>query len=167
MKRPPATVPWWRRPLPPWLAGASLGVAAALTSLAFPGGPPAYGLCVACHARDLVTRTLGGIPGLQLEPALQTAGGWILTVPGLLLGAHLGARLGAELRLRASRRLFRSFLLGGLAMCCSLLALGCTSRLLLRAAYGDLWAFGSLGAAAGGITAGTILLAWQARRVQQ
>lgn len=152
------------RALPPWVAGALLGVAAALASLAFDVTAPAYGLCVACHARDLVNGGLNALLGLGLDVSPAWYDGWILTVPGLLLGARLGARLGGEARPRPARQPVHSFCLGLVTMAFSLLALGCTTRLLLRAAYGDAVAYWTLAGAAAGIAAATGLLAWQARR---
>lgn len=150
--------------IPAWLAGALLGVLAALGSLAFDVYSPAYGLCVACHARDLINGSLNGLFGLGLDVAPAAWGGWILSVPGLLLGAWLGARLSGEVRRRPARQPARSFLLGLLTMSFSLLALGCTTRLLLRAAYGDALSYWTLAGAAVGIAGATGLLAWHARR---
>lgn len=146
----------------PVVAGAGIALLAVLAGSFFSvAPPPAYGICVACHARDLVTWLVDLVPGVRLNggPA-----GPLLTVVGLLIGAHLGARQAGEYRPRRAGRPVRQFALGLLTMVFSLVALGCTTRLVLRAAYGDRMAFWALGAAAAGVAAATGLLAWRARR---
>jgi hypothetical protein len=109
--------------------------------------PPVYGFCVACHTRDLLTGTAP-----------------LLTGVGLLIGAYLGARQGGEVRPRRPERPVAHFWLGFLAMVASLVALGCTVRLLLRAAYGDSAAVLAVGGLAAGIALGTWILQRRARR---
>ncbi len=153
-----------KQPIPAWVAGAVLGVLTALASLVFDVSSPAYGFCVACHARDLVNGSLNTAFGLHLDVSPAAQSGWILSTFGLLLGAWLGARLSGEGRPRPARQPLRSFGLGLTTMAFSLLALGCTTRLILRAAYGDAMSYWTLLGAAVGITGATGLLAWQARR---
>ena len=46
----------------PWLAGAIIGfLAASLQQLANMTKPPAYGLCMACHGRDLINSIINSI----------------------------------------------------------------------------------------------------------
>ena len=144
-----------------FLAGAVLGVLAVVASglLTRAGAPPAYGICVACHGRDL----LAGL-GLTRLVGQSAMGGLSLTTAGLLLGAALAAVLNGERRRRPARRPVQSLALGALTMCASLLALGCTTRLVLRAAYGDGLAVWSLLGVAPAIAAVTGAMAWQARR---
>jgi len=143
------------------IAGAVLGLLAVLASglLAPAGAPPAYGICVACHGRDLLAglglRSLVGAPG---------AGGLVLTTVGILAGAVLAARLNGELRRRPARDPVQSFVLGALTMCAALLALGCTTRLALRVAYGDSLAVWSLVAVALAVAAVTKGMVWYAGR---
>lgn len=145
-----------------FLAGALLGVLAVVASglLSRAGAPPAYGVCVACHGRDLLEGL--GLQGLLGAPAV--GGGLVLTTVGLLLGAGLAAALHGERRRLAARRPFLSLGLGALTMCASLLALGCTTRLVLRAAYGDVLALWSVGGVALAVAAVTGAMVWLARR---
>jgi hypothetical protein len=143
------------------LAGVLLGVLAVLASglLSRAGAPPAYGICVACHSRDL----LAGL-GLQRWLGAPAVDGLVLTTLGLLAGAALAARVHGERRVRPARSPVRSLLMGALTMCASLLALGCTTRLALRVAYGDplaMWSFGGVLLAAAAVTGGMV---WYARR---
>jgi hypothetical protein len=144
-----------------FLAGALLGLLAAVASGLFSrvGAPPAYGVCVACHGRDLLAGL--GLAGLVGAPAV---GGLVLTTVGLVLGAVVAAALHREWRRHAARHPVRSLVLGALTMCASLLALGCTTRLVLRAAYGDRLALWSIGGAALAIAGVTGAMVWLARR---
>lgn len=144
-----------------FIAGAGLGVVAVVASglLTPAGAPPAYGICVACHGRDLLASL--GLKALVGAPA---TGGVVLTTVGLVIGAILAAAANGERRRRPARSPVRSLVLGALTMCASLLALGCTTRLALRAAYGDglaLWSLAGVGLAIVGVTAAMV---WHARR---
>lgn len=151
-------IPWRPRGA---MAGALLGLLAVLASglLAPQGAPPAYGLCVACHGRDF----LGGL-GLSEWVGLPAVSGLVLSGPGLLLGAAMAARANDEHRVRQAKRPLQSLLLGMLTMSASLLALGCTTRLALRAAYGDRLALWSVAGVAVGTAAVTGAMTWHARR---
>lgn len=151
----------WKRPRG-LLAGAALGLLAVIASglLSQRGAPPAYGICVACHGRDF----LAGL-GLSAVTGSAASGGLVLTVVGVAGGAALAAAANRELRQRPARQPLRSFLLGLAAMVASLLALGCTTRLALRAAYGDSLALWSLLGVALAIAASTGAMVWLSRRV--
>ncbi len=143
------------------LAGAALGVISVVASglVAPQGAPPAYGLCVACHGKDL----LSGL-GLRFAVGAPGMNGLVLSTLGILAGAAIASRLAGEARRRTARHPLRSLLLGMLTMAASLLALGCTTRLALRVAYGDglaLWSLLGVGVAIAGYTG---VMAWQARR---
>lgn len=150
----------------PWIAGALMAAVAVAVSAYAVTDPPAYGLCVACHGRDLVGWFVGQVvSGAALRS--PASGDWpLLTGAGLLIGAYLGARPAGEVRPRPARRPLIQLALGAGVMLFSLVALGCTTRLLLRAAYGDLMAGWSLAGAAVGVALATGLLAWRARHFQ-
>lgn len=143
------------------LAGALLGVLAVVASglLTPQGAPPAYGICVACHGRDL----LAGL-GLSQVVGAAAANGTVLTTIGLVIGAAVAAFINREWRRRPARNPIRSMILGALTMNAGLLALGCTTRLALRAAYGDMLAVWSLLGVAAAIAAVTGGMVWRARR---
>ncbi|HYF90621.1 MAG TPA: hypothetical protein VD969_00090 [Symbiobacteriaceae bacterium] len=131
----------------PWVSA----IAIALLTVAASGftitSPPAYGFCVACHTRDLLTGTAP-----------------LLTGAGLLIGGYLGALQGREFRPHRLVQPMKQFGLGFVAMFASLVALGCTVRLLLRASYGDGGAWWAVLGVAGGIALGTHMLRRRARR---
>lgn len=142
-------------------AGILLGLLAAVTSglLVPQGAPPAYGICAACHGRDL----LAGL-GLSYWVGPGAIQGPVLTTAGLWLGAAVAAKASGEYRRRAARHPLPSFLLGLLTMPAALLALGCTARLILRVAYGDRLALWPLTGVTLAILAVTGAMTWQARR---
>lgn len=142
-----------------FIAGLLLGTVGVVASglLSRLGSPPAYGVCVACHGRDLLAAA--GLQALLGRPAVA---GTVLTTVGLAGGAFLAARLFGEHRWRPARRPALSLLLGALTMIASLLALGCTTRLVLRVGYGDplaLWSLGGVAAGIVAVTQGMVLLA--------
>lgn len=145
-------------------------VVAALLAVAVQGffqvwPPPAYGICIACHGRDLVNGLVNWAFGTRLGVAPVSLAFPLLTTVGVFLGAHLAARLHGEFNRRLVDGVVRSFLLGAANMTAALLALGCTTRLLLRLAYGDLSAAYPLAAAALGIVLGTRSLLGAAARL--
>lgn len=146
-------------------AGAALAILAVIVQGFFGvAPPPAYGVCVACHGRDLVNWLAGGLLGAHLAVAPAAAAYPLLTTLGIIIGAFLAARRHGEFSWRLVDGPFKSFLLGGAAMIASLLALGCTTRLLLRLAYGDVSAVFPTAAAAAGIALGTAAMVRMAKR---
>lgn len=132
--------------------------------------PPAYGICIACHMRDLVNWLV-----IRLYPLYGTVPGGarfvgapvsklvpVLTVVGALVGAHLAARRHGEFRFRAMRvpwqRPWAEFLLGMGVMVSALLMGGCPIRTALKSAYLDLTAMVGLVAIFLGVVLGCQLL---------
>ena len=96
--------------------------------------PEAYGLCMACHARDLVNWTVNAAAGTHLTVAPASLVFPVLTPIGVLLGALLAARTSGEFRWQRPDQPLKTFLYGIVVMNCALLAGGCSIRLLLRTA---------------------------------
>ena len=145
--------------------GVVAGLAAVAAGFVFDVRPPdAYGLCMACHARDLVNWTINHLAGSSLTIAPASRVFPVLTTVGVILGAFIGARSSGEFRWRAPESSLRTFAYGALVMNFALLAGGCAIRLLLRTASGELpGLFGFLGLIAG-VTSGTFWLRWRATR---
>lgn len=131
----------------PWVAGSTIALVAVVASAYLITSPPVYGFCVACHTRELVTGTAP-----------------LFTGAGLLAGAFFGARRHGEFRLRRPVQLLSRFFLGMTAMVASLVAMGCTVRLVLRAAYGESTAWWAIGGVALGTALATHALRLHARR---
>ena len=140
---------------------------AAVAAQAFFGvdRPPAYGICIACHGEDAVTWSADRLFHTSLHVGSLGTATPLLTTVGVLVGAALAAARNGELRWARLGHPVRSTLLGALVGVSALVALGCTTRLWLRAAYGEPLAFLAVGAVVAGVAGATLLLAWRARRV--
>ena len=132
----------------PWIAGAVIGfLAASLQTIASMTKPPAYGFCMACHARDLINTIINQLSG---EHVLGVASIVVtiptLTVVGVLSGSFVASRLSKEFRIskgESAFSLFKMFILGMLVMIFALILSACPIRASLRAAHGDI--FGIVG----------------------
>lgn len=141
------------------------GVLAVVAGAFFEVRPPeAYGVCIACHARDLVNWTANLFAHTRLAVAPASFVFPVLTVLGVLMGAVFGARTSGEFRWSNPDNPLKTFLYGLLVMNFALLAGGCSIRLLLRTAAGE--ALGILGFAGlvAGVILGTFSLRWWATR---
>lgn len=145
--------------------GIVAGVLAVAVGAFFEVRPPeAYGVCMACHARDLVNWTINALAGTRLTVAPASLVFPVLTTVGVLLGALLGAKTGGEFRWRTPENPLKTFGYGGLVMNFALLAAGCAIRLLLRAAAGEMLGLVGFGGMVGGVLLGTLWLRWKAIR---
>ena len=120
--------------------------------------PPAYGICVACHTRDVVAWLSNHLVGTQWEIAPVSVILPLLTTIGMLIGAFVAASRNGERRKVALGGHWRSFVYGTLVVNAAIVALGCPTRLLLLTAYGDTLALLAVAGLVVGILAGTTLL---------
>lgn len=146
----------WALSISPLAMGGVAGFLAVVVGAFFAVNPPeAYGLCMACHARDLVNWSLNQTTDSHLFVAPASALFPVLTVVGVLIGAFVAAVSSGEFRLRTLDNPVKTFILGVLVMNFALLAAGCSFRLALRAANGEplglagfaAFCFGVIGAA--------------------
>ena len=121
--------------------------------------PPAYGICVACHTRDVIAWLANHLAGTRWEIAPVSLTLPLLTTAGMLIGAYAAARRNHERRKVALGGHWRSFIYGILVVNAAIVALGCPTRLLLLSAYGDMLALLAVAGLVAGILAGTFLLA--------
>jgi len=151
------------------VTAVQMGIVSAILAVAagawFDVAPPsAYGICMACHGRDLVDWTINRLAHTNLTVAEASLVYPVLTTIGALLGALLGSLTSGEFRWRTPDHPLKTFLYGILVMNCALVAGGCSIRLLLRTASGEaLGAMGFTGMAAGVVLA-TFWLRWRASR---
>jgi len=126
----------------PWIAGTIIGfLAASLQRIASMTAPPAYGFCMACHARDLINSILNSLAGTNLGVAPIVTSIPTLTVIGVLAGAFAAALLFKEFRLTKAKSYvsyLKMFILGVLVMNFALILSACPIRTALRVAHGDL-----------------------------
>ncbi len=145
--------------------GIAAGILAVAAGAWFNVRPPeAYGICMACHGRDLVNWTINMIARTHLEVAQASLVYPVLTTIGVLLGALVAAKSGGEFRWRNPDHPVKTFLYGLLVMNCALVAGGCSIRLLLRSAAGEALGLMGFGGMVVGVILGTHWLRWRATR---
>ena len=120
--------------------------------------PPAYGICMACHPRDMINWIVNHIFGTNWEITPVSATLPLLTTVGVLIGAYMAAWRNGEIRQVSLGKGWRSFIYGLLVMNAAILVLGCPTRLLLLGAYGEVLALIGVVGVVIGITVGTFLL---------
>ena len=153
----------------PRVTALQLGIVAALLAVIagafFEVRPPeAYGICMACHARDLLTWTANRFIGTHWTLAPASLVFPVLTTIGVIIGALLGSTSSGEFRWHSPDNSLKTFLYGIVVMNSALLAGGCSIRLLLRSAAGE--ALGMMGfvGMVSGVVLGTYWLRWRATR---
>ncbi len=145
--------------------GVALGLGAVALEAFFAVGPPeAYGVCIACHGRDLVNSTVNALAGTSLSVSEVSLAFPLLTVAGVVIGALAAAVIHGEFRWYRPDLSLRTFLWGFLVMTFALLAAGCFIRILLRAANGEVLGVLTLAAIAVGVMAITIPMKKRALR---
>ena len=146
----------------PWLAGAIIGfLAASLQQIAAMTKPPAYGFCMACHARDLINSIINQVAGTNLGIAGIVTSIPTLTIIGVLIGAFFAAIIFKEFKVTKSKfkvSYLKMFILGILVMNFALILSACPIRTSLRVAHGDIIAIVGLICIGIGAIIGTIVL---------
>ncbi len=147
------------------VAGLTAGVLAALAQIFFKVFPPyAYGVCVACHARDLVNWLVNQGTGWSLSVATVSVAAPVLTVIGLILGAYIASVRNHEFKFKTTKHPIKSFIYGFLVMVFALILGACPLRTVLRMAYGDIIAVIGFVAIAVGVVISAGLIKWSAQR---
>ena len=145
--------------------GVVVGVLAVVVGQWLHVSPPAaYGLCSACHGRDLTDWLINNVEGKKLFVTAAGAGWPLLTVVGVVSGAYIASRRNGE---HASINLggnVRMFAFGFVVMGSALFVGGCPTRILIRSGFGDVAGLLALGGVATGIVAATLSMRWVARR---
>jgi hypothetical protein len=127
--------------------------------------PAAYGLCSACHGRDLTSWLVNHLEGRHLFITAAGAKGWpLLTVVGVVVGSYVASKRNGEHATLNLGGNVRQFVYGALVMSAALFVGGCPTRIIIRSGYGDLAGVLALGGVATGIVAATLTLRWAARR---
>src|SRR2546425_2904108 len=82
--------------------GIAAGLLAVVASAFFEVRPPeAYGICMACHGRDLLNWTINALAHTHLTVAPASVVFPVLTTFGVILGALIGATASGEFRWRS------------------------------------------------------------------
>jgi hypothetical protein len=159
------------------IAGGIFGFLAALAqALLRVIPPPAYGICIACHMRDLVNWLATHIYPVYgvIKGALNIPGGTVsynfplLTIVGVLLGAFVAAYAHKEFKWKTMRVSWQKplpeFFWGMLVMISALTFGGCPIRTALKTAYCDVTALIGLGTIFAGVIVGCEVIKAKARR---
>ncbi len=107
----------------PLVAGLAAGFSAAILQAFFKiTAPPAYGICIACHTKDLINWILDKLLGMKLfvAPVYKDAAANIvasnyapvLTVVGIFVGALIAANIHKEFKLKTTHNPLLGFALG-------------------------------------------------------
>lgn len=141
------------------MAGIIIAATAVVAQAVFAFSPPqAYGICLVCHARDLLSQ-LGRLVFNQPFALSEIArNGPVLTVVGILAGAFIGAITSKEWKPKWVESKTFSFAIGFVVAVLALIISGCPIRLLLRTGYGELNALLGVIFLILGSVAGTYLL---------
>src|SRR4051812_16101674 len=128
-----------RLPRSPVFYGIVVALLAAAVGEWFDVAPPAaYGICSACHGRDLADWILNHTEGTKLFIA-QAGLRWpLLTVVGVVGGSLAASKRNGEFASINLGGNLRQFVYGGVAMGAALFVGGCPTRLIIRTGYGDL-----------------------------
>ncbi len=126
--------------------------------------PAAYGICSACHGRDLANWVLNHAEGASLFVTAAGAGWPLMTVVGLVIGSFVAARRNGEFLSLNLGGNVRQFGYGAVVMGAALFVGGCPTRIIIRTGYGDVAAAVALGGVAIGVVLATLSLRWVARR---
>jgi hypothetical protein len=154
-----------RLPRSPIFYGIAVAVIAGVAGQWLSISPPAaYGICSACHGRDLVDWTLNHVEGTKLYVTTAGANWPLLTVIGLVLGSFAASKRNGEYASVDLGGNLRQFGLGFVVMCACLFVGGCPTRMIIRTGYGDVAAALTLAGIAGGVVIATLTMRWMARR---
>lgn len=154
----------------PAFLGVIIGILAAFTQalLISAGGPEAYGVCIACHVRDLVNGMTNIIAdtSLALAPISKNAILPVMGVVGIMAGAFISAKVHREHKIKeAGNREYLFYFVGGLAVLfLTMIFGGCPYRAALRTGYGDLTALLFIIMMALGVVAGTLYMLRKAEK---
>jgi len=154
-----------KRIFPAWAFGIIAAALAVFAQAKFSLHPPqAYGICLVCHARDLINFLLNDIAGY--DGLISTVGkrGPMLTTLMLFVGAFLAAIINKEFRLKKQGSVIGSFFCGLIVMVCGLYISACPMRMLLRSAYGDIEAMLFIPFLVAGIFIATFILKRRAKK---
>ena len=145
--------------------GIVAGIAAVIAGSLLEVRPPdAYGICMACHGRVLLNWTINRIAATHLTIAPASLVFPVLTTIGVLLGAVLGSKTSREFRWSSPDNSLKTFIYGAAVMISALIAGGCSIRLLLRSAAGELLGLIGFGGMIAGVALATLWLRWRATR---
>jgi hypothetical protein len=146
-------------------AGLVMGLGAALIQAYFQIiPPPAYGICMVCHPKDLLNWVADHLLGTNWGNVTVSVDTPVLTVVGIVLGAYVAARQHGEFHLEAAREPIYHFITGFLVINFGLILGSCPIRIIIVSGYGSLIGLVGYASMIVGIVAGSL---WLRRRAQK
>lgn len=125
--------------------------------------PQAYGICTVCHARDLLNWVSKLLVSVKIEAADVSLHYPLLTTVGLIMGSFVSSKLNGEYKRIRGEGLLSQFFWGILIANVGLLIMSCPTRLVLRFAFGDPYAFLGIVGLLVGISLGVLVLKWRVK----
>lgn len=149
-------------------AGLVMGLGAALIQAYFEIiPPPAYGICMVCHPKDLLNWISDHLLGTSWGNVTVSVAWPVMTVVGIVLGAYVAARRSGEFRLEPAREPIFHFITGFLVINFGLILGSCPIRIIIVSSYGSLIAIVGYSCMIVGVILGSAWLRRRARRQVQ
>ena len=149
----------------PLIAGGVMGSGAALVQAFFQViPPPAYGICMVCHPKDLFNWISDHVFGTSFGNVSVSVAVPVLTVLGIVIGAFIAARIHGEFKIERAREPIFHFITGFLVINFGLILGSCPIRILIVSGYGSLIGMVGLICLIAGVVFGSYWLRWRARR---
>ncbi len=146
-------------------AGMVMGLGAALIQAFFEViPPPAYGICMVCHPKDLLNWVADHLLGTTWGNVTVSVNAPVMTVVGIVLGAFAAAKQHGEFHLEAAREPLYHFMTGFLVINFGLILGSCPIRIIIVAGYGSLIGIVGFACMIVGVVAGSAWLRWRARK---
>lgn len=125
--------------------------------------PPAYGICMVCHPKDLLNWVADHLLGTNWGNVTVSADWPVLTVVGIVVGAYVAARQHGEFHLEAAREPLFHFITGFAVINFGLILGSCPIRIIIVSAYGSLIGIVGYACMIVGIVLGSLWLRNRAR----
>jgi hypothetical protein len=146
-------------------AGLVMGLGAAFIQAYFKIiPPPAYGICMVCHPKDLLNWLSDHLLGTNWGNVTVSTNVPVLTVLGIVLGAFVAARQHGEFHLEAAREPIFHFITGFMVINFGLILGSCPIRIIIVSSYGSLIGIMGYTCMILGVVLGSI---WLRRRARQ
>lgn len=146
-------------------AGLVMGLGAALIQAYFDIiPPPAYGICMVCHPKDLLNWVADHLLGTNWGNVTVSVEWPVMTVLGIVLGAFVAAWRNGEFRLEPAREPIYHFITGFLVINFGLILGSCPIRIIIVSSYGSLIGIVGYACMIVGVVLGSAWLRRRARR---
>jgi len=153
----------------PMMAGLVMGAGAALVQAFFEViPPPAYGICMVCHPKDLFNWVSDHLFGTEFGNVSVSVTVPVLTVLGIVIGAFIAAKAHGEFRIERAREPIFHFITGFLVINFGLILGSCPIRIIIVSGYGSLIGMVGFACVIAGAVLGSFWLRQRARKsIQQ